>query len=51
MFALYVDLEEAEVLDTSTSYEVGGARAAKDLNSAAIRQSTSTGASCTPTRS
>ncbi len=40
-FALYVDLEEAK-LDTSR-YEVGGNKAAKDLNNAAIRQSTSTG--------
>ena len=37
-FALYVDLEEAR-LDTSR-HEVGGNKAAKDLNNAAIRQST-----------
>ena len=41
VFALYVDLEEAK-LDTSR-HEVGGNKAAKDLNNAAIRQSTSTG--------
>ncbi len=41
VFALYVDLEEAK-LDTSR-HEVGGNRSAKDLNNAAIRQSTSTG--------
>ncbi len=41
VFALYVDLEEAK-LDTDR-HEVGGDKAAKDLNNAAIRQSTSTG--------
>lgn len=41
VFALYVDLEEAK-LDTSR-HEVGGNKDAKDLNNAAIRQSTSTG--------
>lgn len=41
VFPLYVDLEEA-VLDTDR-HEVGGSKAAKDLNNAAIRQSTSTG--------
>ena len=41
VFALYVDLEEAK-LDTSR-HEVGGSKGAKDLNNAAIRQSTSTG--------
>ena len=33
---------------TPTSYEIGGNRAAKDLNNAAIRQSTSTGTSVHP---
>ncbi|KQY56487.1 glycosyltransferase [Nocardioides sp. Root140] len=41
VFPLYVDLEEA-VLDADR-HDVGGNRAAKDLNNAAIRQSTSTG--------
>ena len=41
VFPLYVDLEEAK-LDTDR-HEVGGDKAAKDLNNAAIRQSTSTG--------
>ena len=41
VFALYVDLEDA-TLDTDR-YAVGGSKAAKDLNNAAIRQSTSTG--------
>lgn len=41
VFPLYVDLEEAK-LDTDR-HEVGGNKAAKDLNNAAIRQSTSTG--------
>ena len=41
VFALYVDLEEAK-LDPDR-YDVGGNKAAKDLNNAAIRQSTSTG--------
>jgi len=41
VFPLYVDLEEAK-LDTDR-YDVGGSSAAKDLNNAAIRQSTSTG--------
>ncbi len=41
VFALYVDLEEAR-LDTDRD-AVGGDKAAKDLNNAAIRQSTSTG--------
>lgn len=41
VFPLYVDLEEA-ILDTDR-HEVGGSRAAKELNNAAIRQSTSTG--------
>ncbi|HEX5918393.1 MAG TPA: glycosyltransferase [Nocardioides sp.] len=45
-FALYVDLEEAR-LDTSR-HEVGGNKAAKDLNNAAIRQSTSTGRKLRP---
>jgi galactofuranosylgalactofuranosylrhamnosyl-N-acetylglucosaminyl-diphospho-decaprenol beta-1,5/1,6-galactofuranosyltransferase len=46
VFALYVDPEEAS-LDTD-KYEVGGSRAAKDLNNAAIRQSTSTGKTIHP---
>ena len=41
VFPLYVDLEEAR-LDTDRG-EVGGSKAAKDLNNAAIRQSMSTG--------
>lgn len=41
VFALYVDLEEA-ILDADR-HDVGGNKAAKDLNNAAIRQSTSTG--------
>lgn len=46
VFPLYVDLEEAK-LDTDR-YDVGGSRAAKDLNNAAIRQSTSTGRALHP---
>lgn len=46
VFALYVDPEEA-TLDAD-KYEIGGNRAAKDLNNAAIRQSTSTGRSIHP---
>jgi galactofuranosylgalactofuranosylrhamnosyl-N-acetylglucosaminyl-diphospho-decaprenol beta-1,5/1,6-galactofuranosyltransferase len=41
VFPLYVDLEEARL--DADRYEVGPSRAAKDLNNAAIRQSTSTG--------
>jgi galactofuranosylgalactofuranosylrhamnosyl-N-acetylglucosaminyl-diphospho-decaprenol beta-1,5/1,6-galactofuranosyltransferase len=41
VFALYVDAEEAHL--DADKYEIGGNRAAKDLNNAAIRQSTSTG--------
>jgi galactofuranosylgalactofuranosylrhamnosyl-N-acetylglucosaminyl-diphospho-decaprenol beta-1,5/1,6-galactofuranosyltransferase len=41
VFPLYVDLEEAK-LDTDR-FDVGGSKSAKDLNNAAIRQSTSTG--------
>ncbi|HEX5088557.1 MAG TPA: glycosyltransferase [Nocardioides sp.] len=41
VFALYVDPEEAHL--DADRYEIGGSRAAKDLNNAAIRQSTSTG--------
>lgn len=41
VLALYVDAEEAR-LDAG-KYEVGGSRAARDLNNAAIRQSTATG--------
>ena len=46
VFALYVDAEEARL--DADRYEIGGNRAAKDLNNAAIRQSTSTGASIHP---
>lgn len=46
VMALYVDPEEAR-LDASKG-EIGGNRAAKDLNNAAIRQSTSTGANIHP---
>jgi galactofuranosylgalactofuranosylrhamnosyl-N-acetylglucosaminyl-diphospho-decaprenol beta-1,5/1,6-galactofuranosyltransferase len=38
---LYVDAEEAKL--DADKYEIGGDRAAKDLNNAAIRQSTATG--------
>ncbi len=41
VFALYVDLEDIK-LDTDR-FTVGGDKAAKDLNNAAIRQSTATG--------
>ena len=41
VFALYVDAEDA-TLDAD-KYEIGGSKAAKDLNNAAIRQATSTG--------
>ncbi len=41
VFPLYVDLEEARL--DADRYEIGGNKAAKDLNNAAIRQSTSTG--------
>ena len=41
VFPLYVDLEDAK-LDTDRG-EVGGSKSAKDLNNAAIRQSTATG--------
>ena len=46
MFALYVDPEESRL--DADRYEIGGNRAAKDLNNAAIRQSTSTGATIHP---
>ena len=46
VFALYVDLEEAR-LDTDRQ-DIGGNRAAKDLNNAAIRQTTSTGRKLRP---
>jgi galactofuranosylgalactofuranosylrhamnosyl-N-acetylglucosaminyl-diphospho-decaprenol beta-1,5/1,6-galactofuranosyltransferase len=46
VFALYVDPEEARL--DADRYDIGGSRAAKDLNNAAIRQSTSTGASIHP---
>ena len=50
VFALYVDPEDV-ALDAD-KYEVGGNRAAKDLNNAAIRQSTTRPAGrSTPTRS
>ena len=41
VLALYVDPEEARL--DADKYEIGGNRAAKDLNNAAIRQTTSTG--------
>lgn len=41
VFALYVDPEDANL--DADRYEIGGSRAAKDLNNAAIRQSTTTG--------
>ena len=43
---LYVDLEEARL--DADKYEIGGSRAANDLNNAAIRQSTSTGRRLSP---
>jgi galactofuranosylgalactofuranosylrhamnosyl-N-acetylglucosaminyl-diphospho-decaprenol beta-1,5/1,6-galactofuranosyltransferase len=46
VFALYVDAEEARL--DADRYEIGGNRAAKELNNAAIRQSTSTGAAIHP---
>ncbi len=46
VFALYVDPEEARL--DADRYEIGGDRRAKDLNNAAIRQTTSTGASIHP---
>ena len=46
VLALYVDPEEAR-LDAG-KYEIGGNRAAKDLNNAAIRQSTATGQALHP---
>ena len=46
VMALYVDPEEARL--DADRYEIGGSRAAKDLNNAAIRQSTSTGVSIHP---
>ncbi len=46
VMALYVDPEEARL--DADKYEIGGNRAAKDLNNAAIRQSTSTGESIHP---
>lgn len=46
VFRLYVD-PEAAVLDAD-KYEVGSSRAAQDLNSAQMRQSTSTGVSIHP---
>ncbi|ABL80916.1 MULTISPECIES: glycosyltransferase [unclassified Nocardioides] len=41
VLALYVDPEDAKL--DADKYEIGGSRAAKDLNNAAIRQSTATG--------
>ena len=46
VLALYVDPEEARL--DADKYEIGGSRAAKDLNNAAIRQSTSTGLTIHP---
>jgi galactofuranosylgalactofuranosylrhamnosyl-N-acetylglucosaminyl-diphospho-decaprenol beta-1,5/1,6-galactofuranosyltransferase len=46
VLALYVDPEEAKL--DADRYAIGGNRAAKDLNNAAIRQSISTGASIHP---
>ncbi|MEI2714762.1 MAG: hypothetical protein V9G04_16085 [Nocardioides sp.] len=45
-FPLYADLEEAKL--DADRYEIGGNTAAKDLNNAAIRQSTSTGRKLRP---
>ncbi|MBF4161845.1 glycosyltransferase [Nocardioides acrostichi] len=46
VLALYVDPEEAKL--DADKYEIGGNKAAKDLNNAAIRQSTATGRSLHP---
>jgi galactofuranosylgalactofuranosylrhamnosyl-N-acetylglucosaminyl-diphospho-decaprenol beta-1,5/1,6-galactofuranosyltransferase len=46
VFPLYVDPEEARL--DADRYDIGGNRAAKDLNNAAIRQATSTGRSIHP---
>ena len=46
VFALYVDAEEARL--DADRYDIGGNRAAKDLNNAAIRQSTSIGRTIHP---
>ena len=46
VMALYVDPEEARL--DADKYQVGGNRAAKELNQAAIRQTASTGASVHP---
>ncbi len=46
VLALYVDPEEARL--DADKYQVGGNRAAKELNNAAIRQTTATGASIHP---
>lgn len=46
VLALYVDPEEARL--DADRYEIGGNRAAKDLNNAAIRQSTATGRTIHP---
>ena len=47
VMALYVDPEEARL--DADKYEVGGNRAAKELNNASIRQPISTGASLSST--
>ncbi len=41
VFPLYVDLEDVRL--DADRYDIGGSKAAKDLNNAAIRQTTSTG--------
>ena len=46
VFPLYVDMEEAKL--DADRYEIGGNKGAKDLNNAAIRQSTSTGRALHP---
>ena len=46
VLALYVDPEETRL--DADRYAIGGSQAAKDLNNAAIRQSTSTGAAIHP---
>ncbi|WP_244929540.1 glycosyltransferase [Nocardioides sp. W7] len=46
VLALYLDPEDARL--DADKYEVGGNQAAKDLNNAALRQSTSTGRSLHP---
>jgi len=46
VLALYVDAEETRL--DADRYAIGGSQAAKDLNNAAIRQSTATGAAIHP---